>query len=63
MRDTINYIVFGWYPYFCLTVFIVGSVLRFDREHRAYGFVVRGGVLVDESAAASETPAAREVLE
>jgi nitrate reductase gamma subunit len=32
MRDTINYIVFGWYPYFCLTVFIVGSVLRFDRE-------------------------------
>ena len=32
MRDTINHIVFGWYPYFCLTVFIVGSILRFDRE-------------------------------
>lgn len=32
MRDAINYIVFGWYPYLCLTVFIVGSWLRFDRE-------------------------------
>ncbi|MCL4766545.1 MAG: respiratory nitrate reductase subunit gamma [Hyphomicrobiaceae bacterium] len=32
MRDTINHIVFGWYPYLCLTVFLVGSVLRFDRE-------------------------------
>jgi nitrate reductase gamma subunit len=32
MRDAINHIVFGWYPYLCLTVFIVGSWLRFDRE-------------------------------
>lgn len=32
MRDTINYIVFGWYPYVCLTVFVVGNILRFDRE-------------------------------
>jgi nitrate reductase gamma subunit len=32
MRETINYIVFGWYPYLCVTVFLVGSVLRFDRE-------------------------------
>ncbi len=32
MRETINYIVFGWYPYFCLTTFLVGSWLRFDRE-------------------------------
>jgi nitrate reductase gamma subunit len=32
MRDLINHIVFGWYPYFCLTVFLVGSWLRFDRE-------------------------------
>jgi len=32
MRDTINYIVFGWYPYLCLTTFLVGSWLRFDRE-------------------------------
>jgi len=32
MREAINHIVFGWYPYLCLTVFIVGSWLRFDRE-------------------------------
>ena len=32
MRETINYIVFGWYPYVCLTVFLAGSWLRFDRE-------------------------------
>ena len=32
MRDLINSIVFGWYPYFCLTVFLLGSLLRFDRE-------------------------------
>lgn len=32
MRDLINSIVFGWYPYLCLTVFLLGSLLRFDRE-------------------------------
>jgi nitrate reductase gamma subunit len=32
MRDTLNQIVFGWYPYLCLTVFLLGSLLRFDRE-------------------------------
>src|SRR5262249_30029174 len=32
MRETINHILFGWYPYLCLTVFLVGSWLRFDRE-------------------------------
>ncbi len=32
MRDLINYIVFGWYPYFCLTIFLLGSLVRFDRE-------------------------------
>lgn len=32
MRETINYIVFGWYPYLCLTIFLLGSLLRFDRE-------------------------------
>jgi len=32
MRDTINYMLFGWYPYLCLTVFLIGSWLRFDRE-------------------------------
>jgi nitrate reductase gamma subunit len=32
MRDAINYALFGWYPYLCLTVFLGGSLLRFDRE-------------------------------
>jgi len=32
MRDLLTYIVFGWYPYLCLTVFLIGSLLRFDRE-------------------------------
>ena len=32
MRETFNYVVFGWYPYLCLTVFLVGSLVRFDRE-------------------------------
>lgn len=32
MYDAINHIVFGWYPYICLTVFLLGSWFRFDRE-------------------------------
>ncbi len=32
MYDTINHLIFGWYPYVCLTVFLVGSWFRFDRE-------------------------------
>ncbi len=32
MGATLNHILFGWYPYFCLTVFLVGSWVRFDRE-------------------------------
>ncbi len=32
MYDTLNHIVFGWYPYLCLTVFLFGSWFRFDRE-------------------------------
>jgi nitrate reductase gamma subunit len=32
MRDAINHALFGWYPYLCLTVFLVGSLLRFERE-------------------------------
>ncbi|XSG82033.1 MAG: respiratory nitrate reductase subunit gamma [Methyloligella sp. ZOD6] len=32
MSDFVNHALFGWYPYICLTVFLVGSVLRFDRE-------------------------------
>ncbi len=32
MNTFLNHLVYGWYPYLCLTVFIVGSVIRFDRE-------------------------------
>ena len=32
MREIINHVAFGWYPYLCLTVFLVGSWVRFDRE-------------------------------
>ena len=32
MRDQIFHILFAWYPYVCLTVFLVGSLIRFDRE-------------------------------
>lgn len=32
MNQTLGTIVFGWYPYLCLTVFLLGSLLRFDRE-------------------------------
>lgn len=30
--QTLNHILFGWYPYLCLIVFLVGSLVRFDRE-------------------------------
>lgn len=36
MSATLNHILFGWYPYLCLTVFLVGSLIRFDREQ--YGW-------------------------
>lgn len=32
MRDTIFHILFVWYPYVCLSAFIFGSIIRFDRE-------------------------------
>jgi nitrate reductase gamma subunit len=32
MANYINHALFGWYPYLCLTVFVVGSIIRFDRE-------------------------------
>jgi len=32
MSDFINNAIFGWYPYLCLTVFLLGSLVRFDRE-------------------------------
>ena len=32
MRDAIFHILFVWYPYVCLSAFIFGSLIRFDRE-------------------------------
>ncbi|HVZ06791.1 respiratory nitrate reductase subunit gamma [Rhodopila sp.] len=32
MSYSINSALFGWYPYLCLTIFLLGSLLRFDRE-------------------------------
>jgi len=32
MRDAIFHILFVWYPYVCLSSFIFGSIIRFDRE-------------------------------
>ncbi len=29
---SLNYILFGIYPYIALSVLVIGSVLRFDRE-------------------------------
>src|SRR5215510_3530875 len=36
MGDIIDHIAFGWYPYLCLTVFLLGSLLRFDREQYSW---------------------------
>ena len=36
MSQAINEFLFGIYPYICLSVFLVGSVVRFDREQ--YGW-------------------------
>lgn len=32
MRDVIFHILFVWYPYVCLSAFVFGSLIRFDRE-------------------------------
>lgn len=32
MRDSIFHILFVWYPYVCMSAFIFGSIIRFDRE-------------------------------
>ena len=32
MRDAIFHILFVWYPYVCLSAFVFGSIIRFDRE-------------------------------
>lgn len=32
MASYIHHALFGWYPYLALTVFVLGSIVRFDRE-------------------------------
>ncbi|MBN9468497.1 MAG: respiratory nitrate reductase subunit gamma [Bosea sp.] len=36
MNATLNHILFGWYPYFALTVFLLGSLVRFEREQYSW---------------------------
>ena len=36
MRDSIFHILFVWYPYVCLSAFIFGSIIRFDREQYSW---------------------------
>jgi nitrate reductase gamma subunit len=36
MFSHINYVVFGIYPYLCIAVFLVGSLIRFDREQYSW---------------------------
>jgi nitrate reductase gamma subunit len=36
MRDPIFHILFAWYPYVCLTAFLVGSLIRYDREQYSW---------------------------
>jgi nitrate reductase gamma subunit len=36
MTGTFNDILFGVYPYICLSVFAIGSVIRFDREQYSW---------------------------
>ncbi|MDG2466476.1 MAG: respiratory nitrate reductase subunit gamma, partial [Alphaproteobacteria bacterium] len=30
--DYIHQFLFEYYPYICLTVFVIGSILRYDRD-------------------------------
>jgi nitrate reductase gamma subunit len=32
MKNWLFHLLFVWYPYVCLTVFLLGSLIRFDRE-------------------------------
>jgi nitrate reductase gamma subunit len=36
MRESILHILFVWYPYVCLTVFLLGSLVRFEREQYSW---------------------------
>ena len=32
MSDTINHLLFGVYPYVAISIFLIGSLVRFERE-------------------------------
>eukprot|EP01037_Dinobryon_pediforme_P017514 gene17514-17714_t len=36
MSAFLNHLAFGWYPYLALTVFLVASLIRFDREQYSW---------------------------
>jgi nitrate reductase gamma subunit len=36
MADYLNTVLFGVYPYICLVVFVLGSLVRFDREQYSW---------------------------
>ena len=36
MNDFVNQLAFGWYPYLAVTVLVVGSVLRFDKDQYSW---------------------------
>ncbi len=49
MNAWLNTFLFGYYPYLCLTVFLLGSLLRFDRDQYTWksdsSQLLRGGQL------------------
>jgi len=36
MNEFLNQLAFGWFPYLAVTVLVVGSILRFDKDQ--YGW-------------------------
>lgn len=36
MNEFLNQLAFGWYPYFCITVLVLGSILRFDKDQYSW---------------------------
>lgn len=36
MNDFLNQLAFGWYPYLAITVLVLGSILRFDKDQYSW---------------------------
>ena len=36
MNEFLNQLAFGWYPYLCVTVLVLGSILRFDKDQYSW---------------------------